>query len=259
MVLLVVLPPDKVARRMPEVFTQNFGRLVPAMRRTLDINRTLLARARSADNAGDALDAIPVPAFVVNKERKLLLANRSGEALLSGPDQPLRLEKSMRLAATVPAADEKLFAQVGAALRLQQFADLSPQRLPCRRTGRAFVATIMPLSRQSADPQEIERILGVQVREPAVLLLVTAITHRMIVPPEQVRDALGLTMAEARLVSALVEGLTLSEYAERAGLTRNTVRSQLATIFRKTDTNRQAALIATVVSALFPLLTAGGK
>lgn len=259
MVLLVLLPPEKIVRRMPEKFAQRFERLIPAMRRTLDINRTLLAHARHAESVGAALDAIPVPAFVVNRQRKLLLTNQRGEALLSGPEQPLRVERSMRLSATVAAADDRLFGQVDAAFRLKQFANLAPQRLTCRRTGRAFVATIMPLSRQSHDQHEIERILGVQVREPAVMLLVTPVTHQMIVPPEQIRDALGLTIAEARLVSALVEGLTLAEYAHRAGVTRNTVRNQLASVFRKTDTNRQATLIATVVSALYPLLAGVGR
>lgn len=53
----------------------------------------------------------------------------------------------------------------------------------------------------------------------------------------------GLTSAEVRLCRALSEGLTLSEAADRACVSRHTVRSQLKSVFRKCGVSSQAQLM----------------
>ena len=53
----------------------------------------------------------------------------------------------------------------------------------------------------------------------------------------------GLTPAEYRLAEALLASQTLAEYGERAGLTRNTIKTQLKFLFAKTDTSRQSDLV----------------
>jgi DNA-binding CsgD family transcriptional regulator len=53
-----------------------------------------------------------------------------------------------------------------------------------------------------------------------------------------------LTPAEARLASIVAEGISPDEAAERLGVSRETVRNQLKSIFAKTNTRRQAELAA---------------
>jgi DNA-binding CsgD family transcriptional regulator len=52
-----------------------------------------------------------------------------------------------------------------------------------------------------------------------------------------------LTKAEARLAQALLGGESVNDYAGRAGLSRNTIKSQLGALFGKTGTRRQGELI----------------
>jgi DNA-binding CsgD family transcriptional regulator len=52
------------------------------------------------------------------------------------------------------------------------------------------------------------------------------------------------TAAEARLANALLEGQSLADFSEEVGVSINTARKQLASLFAKTGTNRQAALVA---------------
>jgi len=54
----------------------------------------------------------------------------------------------------------------------------------------------------------------------------------------------GLSPAETRLCLVLAEGLSLAEAAERCGVTKETSRQRLKSIFQKTGTNRQSALVA---------------
>lgn len=66
--------------------------------------------------------------------------------------------------------------------------------------------------------------------------------------PQTLRDLLGLTMAEARLVVALAEGGTLVEAARKLGIAHNTAKAQLRSVFAKTGVNRQAQLVALLAS-----------
>ncbi len=55
---------------------------------------------------------------------------------------------------------------------------------------------------------------------------------------------LSLTPAEARLAERLVAGDSPSALADRWHLSRETIKTQMASLFRKTDTHRQAQLVA---------------
>lgn len=59
---------------------------------------------------------------------------------------------------------------------------------------------------------------------------------------------LGLTPAEARCAIALAEGLAPKEIAEGLGVSYETVRSQLRSIYDKTGVRRQAALVRLIQS-----------
>lgn len=69
--------------------------------------------------------------------------------------------------------------------------------------------------------------------------------------PSQSRliEMFRVTPAEAKLLTHLVEGLTLTEAAEALGVSRNTARTQLSSIFTKTGVNRQTQLVKLVADA----------
>jgi DNA-binding CsgD family transcriptional regulator len=65
------------------------------------------------------------------------------------------------------------------------------------------------------------------------------------VPSESwLRSIFNLSLAEARLAQALARGETLEEVACSLGIKISTARTQLAVIFAKTETRRQARLVA---------------
>ena len=70
------------------------------------------------------------------------------------------------------------------------------------------------------------------------------------VSADRLRMLFGLTPAETRLAEHLARGINLSEISERLGLSRETCRSQLRSIFVKTRTNRQGELVAVILSAI---------
>ncbi len=68
--------------------------------------------------------------------------------------------------------------------------------------------------------------------------------------PAQLRMIFGLTAREADLACALVAGLRLADIAEQNGTSINTIKFHLKSVYLKTDTNTQAALIRKVAMAI---------
>lgn len=64
--------------------------------------------------------------------------------------------------------------------------------------------------------------------------------------PQLLRQLFNLTAAEACIALKLAQGLRLRDVAEANGVSYETVRSHLRSIFAKTETNRQAELVALV-------------
>lgn len=62
--------------------------------------------------------------------------------------------------------------------------------------------------------------------------------------PATLQHVFGLTLAETRLALLLARGSTPSDVARIRRLSRTTIRSQLASVFAKTQTKRQAELVA---------------
>ena len=60
----------------------------------------------------------------------------------------------------------------------------------------------------------------------------------------------NLTRTEARLAAELARGVSLDEYSQRQGVTRNTVKTHLRSIFAKTDTSRQSELVGLLLRSL---------
>lgn len=83
--------------------------------------------------------------------------------------------------------------------------------------------------------------------EPNLNRLVARIVQRVEIDArkEAIRwqAVFGLTKAEVALAEALVAGSTLQEFADATGRKYSTVKTQLLSIFRKTDTSRQVELV----------------
>ena len=67
-------------------------------------------------------------------------------------------------------------------------------------------------------------------------------------PLRVLADAYGLTVSEARLLSALMDGKRLEDAATELRVSVNTVKTHLQNIFRKTETRRQSELLSLVLT-----------
>ena len=87
-------------------------------------------------------------------------------------------------------------------------------------------------------------------RRPAVVLFISSPGEASAPAAIRREQLLNLTPAEARLASALVEGKTVKEFAEEAGVSLNTARTHLKRVFHKTGVKRQAELMRVAMTAV---------
>jgi len=113
-----------------------------------------------------------------------------------------------------------------------------------------MVATVLPLNSglRKASAKPLTASAAVFVHQPPIVDegLVTTLSA-----------AFRLTGAEARVMAGLLEGLQVSEIAERYGVSGNTVRTQLQRLFEKTNTKRQSDLIRVASNTLPPIRVDG--
>jgi DNA-binding CsgD family transcriptional regulator len=80
-------------------------------------------------------------------------------------------------------------------------------------------------------------------KRPAVVLFISDPDQDLEVPADLLRRCYGLTPAEGRLTMVILEGHSLTVAADSCGVTHNTAKSQLKSVFLKTQVNRQGELI----------------
>ena len=79
-----------------------------------------------------------------------------------------------------------------------------------------------------------------------IIVLIDDLKMRPTVPSSVLAGLFGLTPAEARLGEALSDGTALKPAAELLNVTHETARTQLKSLFAKTDVSRQSELVALV-------------
>ena len=81
-----------------------------------------------------------------------------------------------------------------------------------------------------------------------ILCLLSPLENRRIASVRQLMELFGLSAAEARLARGVAYGDRLETYAREHHLKMSTIRTQMAAVFQKTGTDRQATLVALVTA-----------
>jgi DNA-binding CsgD family transcriptional regulator len=118
-------------------------------------------------------------------------------------------------------------------------------------------AGCVTISRKDSSPLQVvvSRLRGLDIDEThpirAIVFICDTTTHTR--PTRETLMAhFGLTPAEYRVAILLADGHGPNIIAQMLGVTRNTLKSQLSSIFRKTNTSRQAQLVRLLLQLSAP-------
>ncbi|RYE08609.1 MAG: LuxR family transcriptional regulator [Hyphomicrobiales bacterium] len=203
----------------------------------LDALRPHLARAtlmsarlafERASGAVTALEAIGLPAGVLDPEGRLFVANRLFDALVPA----VFVDRQTRLELAAERAGPVFLMGIQAAIANQRNVPMS-----------------IPLPASDGRPPMIVHIVPVRgvardiFSRASVVVFVTPVVVADVPTAQVIQGLFDLTPTEAKVARALGRGDTVAEIAASNNVAQPTVRNQIREIFAKTGVNRQADLV----------------
>ena len=212
------------------------SRLLPHLERSLDLALRLKIERGPEAPFRDLLDLLPQAVVTLDRRGEVLFANEAAAAVLREADGLALHKRQLHVADR--RANAQLSALLGSLLRDDLEAGLSSggQVVLPRPSGKPpFVMAVHRLAGLAAAFDESA--------SPAVALFVYDPEVGTEPQASALAEAFSLTRREAGLAVALLQGRSLQEHAEARGVKITTVRTQLLSLMRKTDTHSQAELV----------------
>lgn len=218
------------------------GIVEPDVLRKLDALRPHLARAvllsgklglSALEDRGEAFESIGLPAAILGRKGHTLVMNARMRSLM-----PRTVVDTVGGLAFVHGPAQASYREAIRRIEAKQiFAAMPAIPIPGADGFPAHVAYVMPMRRSGLDmfTGAVSTIVlsPIIARTPLSLAILEA--------------TFGLTHAEARVTREIASGSTVEETAKTLGVSSETVRVQLKSVFRKTGTRRQLEL-ATLVT-----------
>lgn len=182
----------------------------------------------TAELADDAM-------FFFDRSGRITYSNRAGD-VLRRDESTIRIDREGYLQLLDPEADTALQSALGAMARVK-YSQLQADFVVRRAIGLPMQATLSPL-RHKARSSMFD---GLFEDHPAAMLVL----HGQKKPASsdvQTLSRYGMTPAELALAQAIARGVSPREYADSRSISVNTVRTQLKSIYAKTETSRQSQL-----------------
>lgn len=219
-----------------------FRLLLPHLRRSLEIFYRTAHLEQLCFAAEQALDQLPFGSIVLDAHAKVSFISRSASAILDaergvfikqGVIQARHREESSRLKSLLWNAVGlgKTPNRIGGAVRLVHSCSIS-----------------QPLNVVVAPLNPEESSITQQWPSARALVFLGSSTQSKIPDEITLKALYGITRAETRVAAKLAEGMTIEAIADHHQVSRNTVRTQLRQLLRKTDTQRQAELVGLLLS-----------
>ncbi|HZW24823.1 MAG TPA: helix-turn-helix transcriptional regulator [Gallionella sp.] len=222
--------------------------LIPHISRSLGVMLRLRDRELRIASSLAALDLLNAGVLLFDVRGSVVFANRVARRILEG-DDGLRLRHRFGDSSLgeIIAGDNKSQAELAAAIR----SAVSPDIL-----GVAHFSHAVMVSRTSGRQEYIlnfsslaaENEFGAGADVPRAIAFITDNAEPIRLDGELLRKTYGLTPAEIRLAELMGESLTVEEAAERLGVSRHTAKTQLQSIYMKTNTNNRAKLMRLIMS-----------
>ena len=213
--------------------------LIPHIRRAFTLHFRFSELKTHAEGVETALNMLAVGVLLVGSRGEVVLMNRRAEDLLS-PQDGLLMNRG-RLSASLDAESARLRAMIDGAIRTGNGNGLSAggSMLVSRESRRPLSVTVAPLRKLSVGWGE----------QPSAVLFISDPEWNVELPADWLQRCYELTRAEARLTMILLSGCSLKQGADRCGVSHNTAKSQLKSIFLKTNVRRQGELIRLLLTS----------
>ena len=219
--------------------------LAPHIRRAVAIADLLEARLLERDMLSSTLEMLSVGVILTDATARVVHANAAASRLISN-GKALRKSGDELSAFDPLVAQELRHAIADAAGGMTIRAPRSGIVVPVPVIGGSDLAAwILPLD------QGLRKEFATEY-DASVAVFVRELGDTSPFPAELFVRRYGITPAECRVLMLISQGLSPQEAANSLGISVTTAKTQLARLFDKTGTQRQAELVRLTMSALAP-------
>ena len=208
--------------------------LEPVFRHAAGIRRHLAMLRLEA--ASSVFNQLHIAHMIVNQQRQILHMNENAERLSRMPSKPIFIAQNRLKVNNRRSADTLDELIVRACTDPAHAHHPVGELLLYSSRGPALLLAVYPLMETAG--------YGLGARFAASIVLRAINPHEPGTMTARLRRLFELSAKEAELAVMLMHGHSLQEAAEQRQVSITTVRSQLASLFRKTGTTRQGQLIA---------------
>ncbi|MEQ8824569.1 MAG: hypothetical protein RIC14_09360 [Filomicrobium sp.] len=218
--------------------------IVPHFQRAIELNRLLVKSAESKDSVDSFLEFFDAAAIMISDAGIVQRYNATAASLL---DAGHTIEMD---ALGVPFCKEKksqkrFSTALTMAGRQSGLGTSVPFRVECFEGERRYAGLVLNLRENLGELDSFRiRLLKYLHEGPSRVILLKEMVGVQTIAPDNIRSLLGYTHAEARLVSALAAGQSMTDYAKQTGVSRDTTKSQLSSVFEKSNVRSQTELLA---------------
>lgn len=220
---------------------------LPHIRRALLIHRQVSHARRLSSVSNFLIEQISVGMALLTRDGEIVHANAAARALFDANDG--LAVKQNRLTSTHPDHAKTLAREIAQAAALRQGKSLSAGAVLrlTRPSGRqAYSVLLAPAGASSS-------ALFDEAKGADVVALLRDPEMVMDIPGDIFVRYFGLSPAEARIAQGLVRGWSIDEIAAAHDLARETVRSELKRVFKRTGTRSQSELVRYLLAGLAPI------
>lgn len=222
--------------------------LAPHLRRAVTISNIIDMKSIEVQALGNALDLVPAAVVLVAENAEILHTNLLASRMIE-KGSPIR-SAGGRLSVCNSETAARLRQVISSAVRNEsQIGDAGIGMALLGNDGHHATANVLPIA-----AGELRTRL---VPNGAAAVFVASDENQPAFNLQPVAEAFGLSQAETRVLQRVMLGETLAEAALALGVSQNTVRTHISRIFSKTQTQRQASLIALVQRLIPPAVPPG--
>jgi DNA-binding CsgD family transcriptional regulator/PAS domain-containing protein len=233
-------------KRVPQATARSVKGLVPHVAKAVELHR-IFSILRSRFNAVlSALDRVRVGVCIVSAHGDVIVSNKEAGRIFGLADG-ITLNRERRFLCFDHDSEIAISMAIQSAILTVKSSGDTPETLIAikRRSGtHPFLVEVAPLSDGTAD---LAKNL-----EGAIVFIVDPDNPRAF-SAKNIAVVFGLTSAEAAVCRHMVDGLTDKDIAEHRSVSIETVRSQVKSVYRKTNTVRRAELIRLTLSITPPI------
>lgn len=231
---------------------KQLNRLLPHLQRALEVRQKLQQAEQSNRSLQAALDRLSAGVIMLGAAGRLLHVNVAADAILRQADGLMRTPDGLR--ACRKEDDRRLQDLIAGLLRRTEDTRCAGGHLRVERPSgrRAYAVMLAPAGPAAVDGGKAS---------PAVLVFVSDPGEKIASDLAVLKELFGFPPAEAKVVLAVLSGMTMPEFASQAGVSYNTARTLLARALARTDSRSQvelAQLVARSIGGTIPSCASTG-